>query len=47
MPHTVGKLKDWTKRNLWSKTTLNTGGMRGAEADPHTCRMRVFFFLCP
>ena len=21
---TVGELKDWTKRNLWSKTTLNT-----------------------
>ena len=26
---TVGELKDWTKRNLWCKTTLNTSGMRG------------------
>ena len=24
---TVGEWKDWTKRNLWSKTTLNTGGI--------------------
>ena len=31
--HTVGVLKDWTKRHLWSKTTLNTGGhnSRGRE----------------
>ena len=34
--HTVGELKDWTKRHLWSKTTLNTGGMGGARVNsPH------------
>ena len=43
---TVGELKDWTKRNLWCKTTLNTSGMRGARADPPTCKMGTFF-LCP
>ena len=42
---TVGELKDWTKRNLWSKTTLNTGGMGGAGVDPPTCKMGTFFLM--
>ena len=43
--YTVGELKDWTKRNLWSKTTLNTGGMGGARVDPPTCKMGTFFLM--
>ena len=41
--YTVGELKDWTKRHLWSKTTLNTGGMGGARVNPPTCKMGTFF----
>ena len=40
---TVGELKDWTKRNLWSKTSLNTGGMCRARVNPPTCKMGTFF----
>ena len=36
--HTVGELKDWTKRHLWSKTTLNTGSMGGARVLLHKWR---------
>ena len=43
--HTVGELKDWTKCHLWSKTTLNTGGMGGAGVDPPTCKMGTFFLM--
>ena len=32
--HTVGEKKDSTKRYLWSKTTLITGGVGGAWVDP-------------
>ena len=42
---TVGELKDWTKRNLWSKTALNTGGMGGTSVDPPTCKMGTFFLM--
>ena len=38
-------LKDWTKRNLWSKTTLNIGGMGGARVDPPICKMETFFLM--
>ena len=41
--YTVGELKDWTKRNLWSKTTLNTDGMGGVRVDPPTCKLGIFF----
>ena len=43
--YTVGELKDWTKRHLWSKTTLNTGGMGGARVNPPTCKMGTFFLM--
>ena len=43
--YTVGELKDWTKRHLWSKTTLNTGGMGGARVDPPTCEMGTFLLM--
>ena len=39
---TVGELKDWTKRHLWSKIILNTGGMGGARVNPPTCKMGTF-----
>ena len=43
--YTVGALKDWTKRHLWSKTTLNTGGMDGARVDPPICEIGTFFLM--
>ena len=36
--NTVGSLKDWTNRSVWSKTTLITGGVGGAGADTPTCK---------
>ena len=42
---TDGELKDWTKRHLWSKTTLNTGGMGRARVNPPTCKMGNFFVM--
>ena len=32
-----------TKASVWSKTSLNTGGVGGAETDPFTCKMGTFF----
>ena len=29
--------------SVWSKTTLNTGGVSGAGADPQTLKMETFF----
>ena len=43
MPHTVGELKDWTKRNLWSKTTLIVSSVSGAEVNPPICKMGTFY----
>ena len=43
--HTVGELKDWTKRHLWCKTTLNTGGMGGARVNSPTCKIGAFFLM--
>ena len=31
--------------SVWSKTTLNTGGMGGAREDPPTCKMGTFFVI--
>ena len=41
--HTVGELKDWTKRNLWSKTTLIASSVSGAGVNPPFCKMGTFF----
>ena len=41
--YTVGKLKDWTKRNLWSKTTLISNSVSGAAVNPPFCKMITFF----
>ena len=44
--HTVGELKDWTKRHLWSKTTLISSSVSGGRVNPPFCKM-VAFFLGP
>ena len=31
--------------SVWSKTTLNTGGVGGAGAGPPTCKTRTFFLI--
>ena len=41
--HTVEELKDWTKRSIWSKTTLITRGVGGAGVDPPSWKMDTFF----
>ena len=41
--HTVGELKDWTKRHLWSKTTLISSSVSGAGVNPPFCKMVTFF----
>ena len=40
---TVGELKDWTKRHLWSKTTLISSSVIGAGVNPPFCKMVTFF----
>ena len=40
---TVGELKDWTKRNLCSKTTLIASSVSGAGVNPPFCKMGIFF----
>ena len=40
---TVGELKDWTKRHLWSKTTLIASSVRRAGVNPPFCKMGTFF----
>ena len=30
---------------LWSKTSLNTGGVGRTREDPPTCKMRTFFLM--
>ena len=36
----------WIKHTpVWSKTTLNTGGVGGAWAGPQTCEMVTFFLM--
>ena len=41
--HTVGEKKDWTKRNIWSKTTLIASGVSRAGVNPPFCKMGIFF----
>ena len=41
--HTVRKKKDWTKRNIWSKTTLIASGVSGTGVNPPFCKMGIFF----
>ena len=41
--YTVGEKKDWTKRNIWSKTTLIASGFSGVEVNPPFCKMGTFF----
>ena len=41
--HTVGELKDLTKRNLWSKTTLIASIVSGAGVIPPFCKIVTFF----
>ena len=43
--HTVEELKDWTKRSVWSKTTLITSGVGVAGVDPPSCKMDTFFLV--
>ena len=31
--------------SVWSKTTLNNGGVDGVGADPRTCKMRTYFLI--
>ena len=31
--------------SVWSKTTLNTGGVRVAGVDPHSCKMKTSFLM--
>ena len=44
---TVGELKDWTKRHLWSKTTQNTGGMGGAKGGSSHLKNGDIFYYVP
>ena len=41
--YAVGELKDWTKRNLWSKTTLVTSSVCGAWVAPPFWKIVIFF----
>ena len=41
----VGELKDWTKRHLWSKTTLIASSVSWAGVNPPTCKMGTFFLM--
>ena len=41
--HTVGELKDWTKCNLWSKTTLIASSVSGVGVNTPFCKMSTFF----
>ena len=34
-----------TKSPVWSKTSLNTGGMGKASVNPPTCKMGTFFLI--
>ena len=43
--YTVGELKDWTKRHLFSKTTLIPGGMGGTRVNTPTCKIGTFFLM--
>ena len=43
--YTVGGKKDWTKRNIWSKTTLIASGVGGARANNYTCTKGTFFVM--
>ena len=40
---TVVDRKDWTKRNLWSKTTLIASSVSGAGVNPPPRKMNTFF----
>ena len=41
--NTVVDRKDWTKRNLWSKTTLIASSVSGAGVNLPFCKMVTFF----
>ena len=41
--NTVGSLKDWTNRSVWSKTTLITGGVGGERVNPPSWKTGKFF----
>ena len=43
LKHTVVDRKDWTKRNLWSKTTLIASSVSGAGVNPPPRKMNTFF----
>ena len=41
--YTVVEICLRTKASVWSKTSLNTGGVGGTGEDPPTCKMETFF----
>ena len=42
---TVVEICLYMKASIWSKTSLNTGGVGGARADPPSCKMGTFFLM--
>ena len=44
--HTLSPKSLQTFRSVWSKTTLNPGGVGRAGANPQTCKKGTFFLKC-